>query len=369
MIARTRTRLASSLPLLCAVALASAVGTAACATDRGGFEDSPPPTPGLGNPDAALPPDSGVTCLAEQVQAESVPLAMIVLVDRSGSMLGEKWTSATQAIRAFADRSEVVGMKMGVQFFPPIATGDQCSGSLYKSLAVPIAPLPDNVIPIQQKLLATEANGGATPMRSGLEGSIAAMRDFLETNPLNEGVVILVTDGDPTSCGVVSAVASTATGGANPPSGARKVRTFAVGMDGATFGNLDQIATAGGGFPTAFNVGGGPAAQQALVDALEKVRTGALGCEYVLPLPPPEKGVLDLDSVAFEFTPGKNDPKVSMRRVADKAACGDKTGGYYYDDPLDPKRVVLCPASCEEVRGGTADAKVELAFGCIQRPN
>jgi hypothetical protein len=340
----------------------------ACSDARDGF-DGDPPQPGLGTSGEAGAADSGVTCVAEQVKAEAVPLAMIVLIDRSGSMSGEKWAAASKAVRAFADRAEVVGMKMGLQFFPPLTAGDECNGSLYKNLAVPINVLPDNVIPIQQKLLASDANGGGTPMRSGLEGSIASMREFLEANPLNAGAVILVTDGDPTSCGNVSAVASAAAGGAKPPAGARAVTTFAVGMDGATFGNLDQIASAGGGFPTAFNVGVGAAAQQGLVDALEKVRTSALGCEYALPLPPPEKGILDLDSVVFELTPGKNDPKVAVHRVADQAACGDTTGGFYYDDPKTPKRVILCPATCETVRGGTADAKVELAFGCILRPN
>ena len=351
------------------IATAVAIGVAACGDSRDGFDDSQPPTPPIGTGDGGTTVDSGTVCLSEQVKADAVPLAMLVLVDRSGSMLGEKWDAATKALRSFADRSEVVGMKMGVQFFPPLTAGDECNGSAYKNLAVPIAALPENVITIQQKLLATQANGGGTPMRSGLEGSIGAMRDFLEANPLHEGVVILVTDGDPTSCGAVSAVVGAATGGAKPPSGARAVRTFAVGMDGATFGNLDQIASAGGGFPKAFNVGAGATAQTALVNALEEVRTGALGCEYVLPLPPPEKGILDLDSVVVEFTPGQNDPKASIRRVPDKAACGATTGGYYYDDPKAPKRVVLCPASCDSVRGAAAAAKIELAFGCIQRPN
>lgn len=348
--------------------LGAALGAVGCSSTRDGFEDEPLPQIANGDPDGGAR-EGGVVCVSEQVRAEKVPLAMLVLVDRSGSMQGEKWDGATRALRSFADRAEVVGMKMGVQFFPPLVAGDQCSGSLYKTLAVPIAPLPDNVIPIQQKLLATSANGGATPMRSGLEGAIGAMRDFLDASPLHEGVVILVTDGDPTTCGLVSAVASVAAGGAKPPPGTRAVRTFAVGMEGATFGNLDQIASAGGGFPTAFDVGAGAVAQQGLVDALESVRTSALGCEYILPLPPPEKGVLDLDSVAIELTPGLNDPKQTMRRVADRGACGVTTGGYFYDDPAAPKRVILCPASCDAVRGAPATARIELAFGCIQRPN
>ena len=331
---------------------------AACSSTRSDFDDSPPVTPPIGAD--AGDADASRVCLTEQVKAEAVPLAMLVLVDRSGSMVGEKWDAASKALRAFADRSEVVGMKMGVQFFPPLTGSDQCDGSSYKALAVPIAPLPENVVPIAQKLVATEANGGATLMCLGFEGSIGAMRDFLAQSPPHEGVVILVTDGDPTACGAVSAVVAAAQGGAKPPSGVPIVRTFAVGMDGATFSNLNQIAAGGGGFPTAFNVGAGAAAQTALVDALEKVRTGALGCEYVLPLPPPEKGVLDLDTVVVELTPGTNDPKQSVRRVANKEACGATTGGFYYDDPMKPTRVVLCPASCDGLRNAGAAARVSF---------
>lgn len=360
---KTRTLLASAVGLLsCLVA---------CTTSpRNEFEPEPGPPPNITQADAATPdPDGGPTCASATKKAEAVPLAMLVLIDRSGSMAGDKWDSATKAIRAFADRAEVVGMKMGVQFFPPLATGaDTCSASSYTNLAVPIAPLPDNVLPIHNKLVNTAADGGATPMRSGLEGSIAAMRNFIQSGAPHQGVVILVTDGEPNSCGGVSNVASVATSGANPPAGAAQVRTFAVGMDGASFASLDQIAQAGGG-GTSFNVGSGATAQEALVQALEKVRTGVLGCEYTLPLPPAGEGVLDLESVEVRFTPGANDPEVAIRKVDGKEACGATSGGYYYDDPTNPTRVVLCPASCTTVQGATAAAKVDLHFGCIQSPN
>ncbi len=357
-------------PLLSLAAVA-ALAVACSTSPRESFEPEPAPPPGLSSVDAGPPPDGGRNCVSEEKKAEPVPLAMLVLIDRSGSMSGDKWDSATKAIRAFADRAEVVGMKMGVQFFPPLGSGDQCNASLYANPAVPIAPLPDNVLPIQQKLASTAADGGATPMRSGLEGSIAAMRSFIESGPPHQGVVILVTDGDPNSCGNVSNVASVAASGANPlpGSGVPRVLTFAVGMEGASFSNLDQIAAAGGGGKSSFNVGAGAAAQQALVDALESVRAGVIGCEYVLPVPPPGEGVLDYDSVEILFTPGTNDPQQTIRRVPDKATCGATSGGYYYDDPENPTRVILCPASCTAVQGATAAAEVDLHFGCIQKPN
>lgn len=343
----------------------------ACGDSREGFASPPPPSePSFATDAGPLePPDGDTSCVASQRTAEPVTLAMLVLIDRSGSMSGEKWTSATTAIRTFSDRAEVVGTKMGLQFFPPAGSStDTCNASIYRNLAVPIAPLPDNVIPIQETVASVKADGSVTPMRSGLEGAIHAMRDFLAQEPDHQGVVILVTDGDPTQCGSVSDVAAVAANAAKTSPGLPSIRTFTVGMPGASFGSLNQISKAGGA-PNAFNVGTGPGAQQALVDALDEIRNGVISCEYTLPVPPPSEGVLDLESVSLEFTAGKNDAPVTIRKVADASKCGATTGGYYYDDPDTPSRVVLCPASCTQVRGGTLDAKVDLVFGCITKPN
>ena len=356
--------LSVSGPLL---AIGSALVVAACGSSRDGFTPPPGPPPEFAGSDSGVTePDADTTCVASQRKAEPVPLAMLVLIDRSGSMVGEKWDAATKAVRAFADRAEVVGMKMGLQFFPPAGTtSDECNPGAYQNLAVPIAALPDNVIPIQQKVTTVKADGGGTPMRSGLEGSIAAMRDFIATEPMHQGVVILVTDGEPNSCGNVSTVASVASAGVKPIDDSPSVRTFTVGMQGASFASLDQIAQSGGGTKS-FNVGAGAAAQQALLEALDEIRAGVISCEYTLPIPPASEGVLDLESVELSFTPGKNDDPVTIKKVASAETCGATTGGYYYDDPKNPSKVVLCPASCTDVRGATLDAKVEIVFGCIK---
>ncbi|MBX3199162.1 MAG: VWA domain-containing protein [Labilithrix sp.] len=353
--------------------LAAGIFSAACSSSSRDAFVAPPeeePAPGFDSELDAGEPEDGGKCVSEAVTGQAVPLALVVLLDRSGSMSTDMWASATNAIRSFVDRSEVVGMQVGLQFFPPVA-GDQCSPSVYANLSVPIGPLPDNVLPIQQRLTSTTPGGG-TPMGAALEGGILAMRTWLAESAPHAGAVILVTDGDPAGCGGgIDAVAGIAALGAKPGGNEPSVRTFAVGMQGATFSNLNKVAAAGGGAPTAFNVGGGAAAQQALLDALETIRTSAIGCEYVLPTPPPDKGVLDLDSVELNFTPGDNDPTVNVRRVANKAACGATTGGFYYDDPKTPERIILCPASCELVRGAPAEAKpkLDVVLGCIRRPN
>ena len=71
----------------------------------------------------------------------------------------------------------------------------------------------------------------------------------------------------------------------------------------------------------------------------------------------------------IDFTPGKNDPSQNFRRVADLLACGATTGGFYYDDPENPTRIILCPASCEAVTNGTVDARLDVVLGCIKQVN
>ena len=48
---------------------------------------------------------------------------------------------------------------------------------------------------------------------------------------------------------------------------------------------------------------------------------------------------------------------------------GMRVGGFYYDDPKEPKRIILCPASCTDVKEGTAEAKVNVFLGCIKPVN
>lgn len=330
--------------------------------------------PDSGLDGAAPRPDSGPTitgdagrtpfdpdaqsCESAAFEAQPVPLTLVVLLDRSGSMrMGgtDHWTPATNAIRSFVDRSEVIGMEVGLSYFPAKVTPAD-----YTKLAVGIELLPENVLPIVNSLGSTTPDGG-TPMGAALEGTISALRTYIKQTGPRAGGIVLVTDGDPTDG--TERVVNAAKDGATPVAGEPRVSTFAVGMQGASFATLNKIAQAGGGSETAFNVGQGAQMQQALLNALDTIRTGAIGCEYTLPTP--DRGRLDPTSVEVRFTPGLNDPQATFRKVDGLAACGATTGGFYYDDPVDPKQILLCPASCDVVNAGTEDAKIDVFLGCI----
>jgi hypothetical protein len=57
-------------------------------------------------------------------------------------------------------------------------------------------------------------------------------------------------------------------------------------------------------------------------------------------------------------------------RVANMAACGP-SGGWYYDDPRNPHRIFLCPASCDAAQAAVqagAMRAVRVLFGCQTIP-
>lgn len=364
------------------LALGAALALGACGETRSGYDDTGN-SPGLLGEEAGASPegDAGV-CLSETLKGEPVPLAMLIVMDRSGSMSDPsrstgvaKWDMALNAMISFADWPGSAGSQLGLSIFPLAreeeGEGEPCDPTTYSPI-VPIAPLPGNGVAIKEALLRREPYG-ATPMSPALQGGVNAMKGFLADNPKHEGVIILVTDGDPSGCSsTVQGVAGIAQAAA---AGTPRIRTFVVGMEGATFLSLDRIAAAGKGAKTAFNASGGAdggaTAQQQLLDALQRIRSGALACEYLVPKPDPSKGAVDPDSVEIEFFPGtdeddEEEPPRKVKRVASAEECSKKTGGFYFDDPEHPERIILCPASCDDVGSGGPQAKLDIVLGCIK---
>jgi von Willebrand factor type A domain len=358
--------------IVAAISVGATVAIVACSSDRPAFDDERKEPPRLGEVDAGtqvLDPDAG--CLADTLDAVPVPLAMLLVMDRSGSMAlpsgNTKWDHARRAMIGFADTKGAAGSKLGLTVFPPDPGPlDRCLASSYAPV-VPIATLPGNG-PLIKDALASREPASDTPMAAALQGGLDHMNAYLADNSGEEGVIILVTDGDPTGCAGdnVSNVASIA---AKAAAGKPRIRTFVVGMEGATFANLDVIAKEGKGAPAAFNASatsadGGVSPQQQLIDALESIRSGAVACQYVMPKP--ENGKADPSSVEINFRSGTNEPTLNIRRVASAADCGAATGGFYYDDPANPEKITLCPASCEAVQKGTQVAKLDVVLGCIR---
>ena len=51
--------------------------------------------------------------------------------------------------------------------------------------------------------------------------------------------------------------------------------------------------------------------------------------------------------------------------VGSPAGCAQSpTNGWYYDDPKNPTKVILCDQACDQVRGAPPGYELDVVFGC-----
>ncbi len=86
-------------------------------------------------------------------------------------------------------------------------------------------------------------------------------------------------------------------------------------------------------------------------------------CLYDIP-PAPGGQTIDYGKVNVGYVPAPNEPEQVIFYVpGGKAACG-ASGGWYYDNPEMPTKLLLCDATCSLVQGGAMGGKVSVKFGC-----
>jgi hypothetical protein len=86
-----------------------------------------------------------------------------------------------------------------------------------------------------------------------------------------------------------------------------------------------------------------------------------ISCDY--DIPDPGMGTIDYDQVNVEFIPSPMAMPQPIYNVPGGAMDCGPGGGWYYDDPNMPTKILLCPATCTAVQGST-EGKVNVLFGC-----
>lgn len=91
------------------------------------------------------------------------------------------------------------------------------------------------------------------------------------------------------------------------------------------------------------------------------VQDASVPCVYDIP-PAPAGETIDFDKVNVEYKANAGSAPELIYKVSSEQACGPQ-GGWYYDEPSAPTKIILCEASCTAAQG-SAEGSLSVKFGC-----
>jgi len=369
-----------------------------------------------GSADTGLP-----ACATGQYEATQAPTAMLVLLQRSGSMSqSNKWVFAAQAIVAALDQPVFDTMSVGLLAAPSSqVAGPACILNFPVACGVP--PFPQVDLKPAGKFKSGDASGvrhdikswltiNAPDMSSGqgnpLYSAVQAALGAIQAYQTQKRILFVVTDGG-VSCTSLSnrmgytdgngctdwenpnniiTLLKNANTDANAP-----VETFIVGVPGS-----DSYDASGVNFPpyhmraalSDFALAGSPSfvpmgcngkatfaqndpdpqtschfdmtqsySSKTVSDAIAKVRGQVLGCEFNLPTP--EGGTVDKTKVNVSYSIGANLTNLYKRKDPMNACALDGCWDYTASD-----KVQLIGKACTDVMNATS-ARVNITVGCL----
>jgi Mg-chelatase subunit ChlD len=341
--------------------------------------------------------------VVETVTMTTKPVAIYLMLDRSSSMVGlcgngppcnaQSWNQATGAISAFLRDPASADLKVALGYFPPLtaytdksATSPLCMGTSCAAATVSVRRAADNAAVITDSLNAAVPSTDLlrttyTPTECGLRGITSFCAAHRAANPGETCVGVLITDGAPTECNTNTAMLK-----AVAAASSADTRIFTLGMTGADFTFLDEIAAGGKTDCTPMGTATTPpvnacdvsSGQAAFIAALNAIRETVvmkeshiethtetkeepLECEWKLP-EPPEEMKFEKDNVNVTFSATGKDP-TTIGRVKSEEECTKHPEGWRYDSEDDPKKVLACPGACETIKTSPG-AKISIEFGC-----
>ena len=301
-------------------------------------------------------------CQGIENEATKIPVSMFLQIDKSGSMQdNNKWGNAKAAFKQFFnDPAAQQGLNVAMRFWPDDGCDQGCNVNACSQPQVALGPLADPTH-VQQlsNVFDSKFPNGLTPMSAALAGATTwAMNQQTMGEGKEKVVVVLLTDGEPTACDVnINNIANIAENAFQQ----KEILTFAVGLQGSNVGQMDMIAKAGH-TDQAYFIGNGNA-QADLLAALKKIQDSVVACTYAMPESPDPNQSIDPNQVNITYSPGSGGDGEKLIQVSDESKCGQTDGTWFYDDPLNPQAIVLCPGTCDKLQQDEK-AKVKVVLGC-----
>jgi Mg-chelatase subunit ChlD len=359
--------------------LAGAAGAASSYATSGAAGVSLAGTAGFGSAVGAAGAPNPPTCESEARQAVTLNGArLVIMLDKSGSMGDDavagvynaalRWDPVREGLIDFftsGNRSA----QASLEIFP--APGDK-TATCHADYATPkVAMQSLNAPQPLVSAVSTVLPSGGTPMLPAVMGAIDYAKSIEASDPFGGAVVVLITDGEPgiynsttgtvdTDCAPVGSTLTNTiddialvTGAAY--SASPSIRTYVIGV-GQSLTTLSSIASAGGTVMIHASEVDPMQARLDVGNALGTIANELASCSLAYPASvqgfPAERHLINLD-----LQDGNQTTNLGQSSTCNEA-------GWFYDNPLEPKRLILCPSTCEAVLAG---ASVSIVLGCPTR--
>lgn len=266
---------------------------------------------------------SDVVCEELSLSAEPIPPDVMLVLDRSGSMQGNRWNDLLQATETLLNQYNAQ-VNFGARFLPSIDGGSDCG---YNQLVeVPVAA--QNAQAIIDEMNGTNPSGN-TPYLPALQAAFVQLRSLGPDR--GAPVVILVADGETNGC---SDAAQIRTELADQFAADPSIPTYAISVGGQV-NDLSGFAMSGG---TGNYIATDNLAE--LTAAIDQILNEVISCTITLD-PPPE--LPDLVEVEIDGT--------VYPQVQD---CASGNGWVYTDETFG--EIELCGNACTQLRATGAAA-------------
>jgi hypothetical protein len=386
-----RTRTSTSIHLsLRSCGLAAAAGVLfACGSDpspgRGDSDDlgfdSPPGRAGIvslagrgaPNVDASGPRfDDSCASISKQAENQRRPADIIIAVDNSGSMR-EEIAFVRERLNAFSQQIIDSGVDVRIILISapygpaPVPTGDEDDdsdeGDSGDDNGICIAPpLGSGMCPLDTKAPRYFHVPREVSSNDALELFVRTFPQWqirLRANASKTFVVVTDDDADGSAAQFQQNVAGLP-GGAFSSWSFSGIYCFSRCPAAAAVGTVyDALVQATNGVR-------GDLCQQdfaPVFDALAKSVVANSGLDCAWDIPQPAAGqTFNREQVNVQYTLQGGRPR-ALSQVPTAAECGAGRAGWHYDDAANPQRILVCPATCTELKGDLT-AKVEVLFGC-----
>lgn len=252
---------------------------------------------------------------------------------------------------------------------------EECQVENYSTPLVDLTELP--VEPDHQMIqeISDESFEGGSGTQ--IEAALRGIFDYTVGNQTagREMIGVLMTDGEPNRCDLQESdeLASLIADHLDETG----IRTFIIGMEGASEQSLEEMAIAGGaeshddfcgaiGPPCHYwNVGDGSG--DAIASALTAIagQAAPLPCDYALSeVQPPDGSELDLSTLNVQLS--QDGETTFIGNVPGDSDCPNDRPAWYYDDPNSPSTINLCPNACDLVTVAEQGAQISVVGGCTE---